>query len=97
MTLDAGLENKLTDSVQTTGQGSYMNIDPDLAQKLIRAMDTAGGKFQNVGARPVLLTNPVIRGHLKRFLDKFIPTWVIMSHNEIDSKAKIYSLGTVEI
>jgi flagellar biosynthesis protein FlhA len=97
MTLDSVLENRLTDSIQTAGQTSYLNIDPDLAQRLIRSLESAGGKFQNVGLRPVLLTNPVVRGHLKRFLDKFIPAWVILSHNEVDAKAKIYSLGTVEI
>ncbi|MCZ7587088.1 MAG: flagellar biosynthesis protein FlhA [Deltaproteobacteria bacterium] len=97
MTLESGLESRLTEMVQSDGHASYLNVDPDAAQKLIRSLDDVSSKFTNIGLRPLLLTNPIIRGHLKRFLDKFLPTWVILSHNEIDTKAKIYSLGTVEI
>ncbi|MBZ0272081.1 flagellar biosynthesis protein FlhA [bacterium] len=97
MTLESVLENRLTESVQSSQHGAFLSIEPDLAQRLLRALDSAGGKFNNIGTRPVLLTNPLIRGHLKRFLDKFMPSWAILSHNEIDAKAKIYSLGTVEV
>ena len=97
MTLDSELEDKLTESVQSDGQTSYLNVDPDSAQKIIHSLEDASSKFNNVGLRPVLLTNPVVRGHLKRFLEKFTPLWVVLSHNEIDSKAKIYSLGTLGI
>ncbi len=96
MTLASRLENSLTDAVQAAQGTSFLNIDPDTAQRLIKSLEGAAGKFQNIGQQPILLTNPVLRGHLKRFLDKFLPSWSILSHNEIDTRAKIYSLGTVE-
>jgi flagellar biosynthesis protein FlhA len=97
MTLDSKLENALTESIQVEGNVAYMDVDPESAQKLIASLESASGKFQNMGLRPILLTNPMIRGHLMRFVDKFLPNWVFLSHNEIDAKAKIYSLGVLEL
>ncbi|MCB9478840.1 MAG: flagellar biosynthesis protein FlhA [Deltaproteobacteria bacterium] len=97
VTLDASLEHRLTESVQSAGNTSYLNLDPETAQRMIQSLEASMGRFSNMGLRPILLTNPVVRGHLKRFLEKFLPSWVILSHNEIHAKAKIYSLGTVEL
>ncbi len=97
MTMDSKLENRLTESLQTEGNVPYLNVEPDLAQKLISSLEKASSKFQNMGLRPILLTNPLIRGHLMRLVDKFLPNWVFLSHNEIDAKAKIYSLGVLEL
>ncbi len=97
MTVDGKLEQKLTDSITQTDQGSYMALDPNMAQRIISATEKGLGKFTAVGARPVLLTSPIIRGHLKRFLDKFVPNVAVLSHNEIDTKARIYSLGVLGV
>ena len=96
-TIDARLEKTLTDAITHTEQGSYLAIDPGLAQKVISAVEKTIQRFNEVGARPILLTSPLVRGHLKRFLDKFIPGVAVLSHNEIDPKAKIYSIGTVGV
>jgi len=97
MTLDTRLEQQLTESVKHTEQGSYLAVDPDTAQKIISNTEKAVSRFNEVGARPVLLTTPLVRGHLKRFLDKFVAGISVLSHNEIDPKAKIYSLGTLGV
>jgi flagellar biosynthesis protein FlhA len=97
MTVDTKLEQRLIDSITQTDQGSYMAVDPNLAQRMISATEKALSNFTTVGARPVLLTSPIVRGHLKRFLDKFVPNIAVLSHNEIDTKAKIYSLGVLGV
>jgi len=97
MTLDGRVEQKLADSVQHTEQGSYLAIDPELAQKIVSSAEKIVSRFNEAGARPVLLTSPIVRGHLKRFLDKFVPGIAVLRHNEIDPRAKIYSLGALGV
>ena len=95
MTLDAKLEKILSDGVQHTEQGSYLAIEPGLAQVIVTAVEKSISRFSEINARPVFLTSPLIRGHFKRFVDKFVPSIFVLSHNEIDPKARIYSIGTL--
>lgn len=97
MTLDSRLERTLSESVTHTEQGSYLAMEPELAQKIISAMEKSIERFNENGVRPVFLTSPLIRGHLKRFIDKFVAGIALLSHNEIDPKAKIYSLGVLGV
>ena len=97
MTLDAALEKFVADSVHHTNQGSYLSLDPDKAQRLLSKLESAQNDFSTRGQRPVLLTSPVLRGHVKRFVEKFIPSMVVLSHSELDSNVKIVGVGTVGI
>jgi flagellar biosynthesis protein FlhA len=97
MTLDARVEQALIDAVHHTDQGSYLAIEPELAQRIINGVEKAISRFNEVSARVVFLTSPLIRGHFKRFIDKFVPGIAVLSHNEIDAKAKIYSLGVLGV
>ncbi|MDP8221952.1 MAG: flagellar biosynthesis protein FlhA [Candidatus Lernaella stagnicola] len=97
MTFDSRLEQMLSEAVNHTEQGSYLALDPGLAQQIINAVEKSIERFNEVSARPVFLTSPLARGHFKRFIDKFVPGISVLSHNEIDTKARIYSLGVLGV
>ena len=97
VTLDPQLETLLTDSLNQTQQGTYLAVDPDVAQKVISSIEKVLEKFERISKQPTILCSPIIRGHLRRFLEKFVPNIAALSHNEIDPKAKIYSVGTIGI
>ena len=97
MTFDARVEQQLSDAINHTEQGSYLALDPQLAQRIIGAVEKSIERFNEVGARPVFLTSPLTRGHFKRFIDKFVPGVAALSHNEIDPRARIYSLGVLGV
>ena len=97
VTLNPQLEKILTDSLNQTQQGTYLAIDPDVAQKVISSLEKVVDKFEKISRHPTILCSPIIRGHLRRFLEKFMPNITALSHNEIDPKAKIFSVGTIGI
>ena len=47
------------------------------------------------GAQPVLLTNPVVRPHLRRLLERALPHLVVLRHSEIPMDIRVVNLGTV--
>ena len=97
MTLDGNLEKFIADSIHHTNQGSYLSVEPDKAQGILSQLEEAQSEFSIKGFRPILLTSPIIRGHFKRFVEKFIPNLVVLSHSELDSNVKIVSIGTIGI
>ena len=97
MTLDPGLEQTVANAVKMTDQGSYLALDPAIAQKMIDTMNTNLEKFETQNANPVLLTGPQIRIHIRNLTERFIPALSVMSHNEVSPEARIENLAVVTV
>ncbi len=95
VTLDPRVEEIVSNSVQQTEQGSFLAMEPNLAQKLLAQLSqtletTIPGSYQ-----PVVLCSPVIRSHFKRLTERLIPRLAVVSPNEITGDTKIQSVGVV--
>ncbi len=98
VTLDKGLEDKMTAAVKKTEHGSYLAIEPQLAELLVQRVREVVDKSSLSGEHyPVLLSPPTLRSHLKRLLDRFIPNLAVLSPAEIAPNVKVVSLGTVSL
>ena len=47
--------------------------------------------------QPLLLCSPLIRPHVKKLVERFIPNLVVLSHNEVAQDVRIEALGVVEL
>jgi len=95
MTVDNEIEELITNAVQHTEHESYLSLEPSVAQRILTQLNKALEKFSNMNYQPVILCSPGIRSHLKRLTERFLPTLVVLSHNEIDKRVKLKSLGVV--
>jgi flagellar biosynthesis protein FlhA len=93
--LERDVEELVAESVHTSEQGSYLAMEPGIAQRILANMRQSMEKFNQTGAHPVLICSPSIRRHVKKFTERFITNLVVLSHNEIPTNIKIQSLGTV--
>ena len=91
------LEDILRDGIQKADHGSYLSLEPNLAQKILMAINQTLERMAQANYQPIILCSPTIRRHLKRLLDRFLPQVVVLSHNELTTQAKIQSLGTVNL
>ena len=95
LTLDPSLEGILRDSVQQSDFGSYLALDPDIAQKMVDKLSLYYEDLSNKGITPVLLCAPVLRLYLKRLVERFIPHLLVLSYNEIDTGISVEVVGMV--
>ncbi len=95
LTLDPSLEEQLRNSVQQSEFGSYLALDPELAQKMIDKLTTYYDNLTNQGITPIVLCAPVLRIYFKRLLDRFITNIVVISYNEVDSEVNVEVIGMV--
>ncbi len=96
ITLDTELEETIQKSVQYSGQGSYLALDPRTAERLLTNLSEQI-KSSGSGAHPVLLCAPNIRPHVKRLTEQYLPQLPVLSYNEITPQLQIQSLGTVQL
>ena len=94
LVLDPRLEQTIQAGIETTDRGSFLALDPGKLQELLTRI-SAGITSLLPGAQPVLLTNPLVRPHLRRLLERALPHLVVLSHSEIPLDVRVINLGTV--
>jgi flagellar biosynthesis protein FlhA len=94
LVLDPKLEQTLQAGIETTDRGSFLALEPGKLQELLNRITTGITKLLP-GAQPVLLTNPVVRPHLRRLLERAMPHLVVLSHSEVPLDVRVVNLGTV--
>jgi len=94
LVLDPKLEQTIQAGIETTDRGSFLAIDPSRLQELLNRI-VSGITSLLPGAQPVLLTNPVVRPHLRHLLERALPHLVVLSHSEVPMDVRVVNLGTV--
>jgi len=95
LTLAQDVERSVAEAIQHTEQGSFLPIEPNMAQKIMKTLTRKLEDFSRLNRQPIVLCSPQIRSHFKKLVDRFIPDLVVLSYNEILSNVKIESIGTV--
>jgi flagellar biosynthesis protein FlhA len=95
--LTATLEREMSEALQQTDEGSFLALEPGLAQMVINKLARASEKFGEIGQTPVLLAPAHLRPAVFNFVDRFAPGYAVISHNEVASNTKVQSLGVIGI
>ncbi len=95
LTLDPGLEEKLRESIQHSEFGSYLALDPDIAQPMIDRLSRQYEELSQRGITPIVICAPILRIYFKRLIERFISNLIVLSYNEIDSNINVEVIGMV--
>ena len=96
ITLARPAEEAIRNAIQHKETGSYLAIDPIIAQRILDSIGKCINLFEG-GSRPVLLSAPQIRPYVRSLTERYYPALAIISHNEVVPNLKIRSLGTVTL
>jgi flagellar biosynthesis protein FlhA len=92
------LEESLTKAIQHTDHGSYLALEPQQAQRLMAQLNQAVEQFAMTQyQQPILITGPMLRPHVKRLTEPFLPHLVVLSQSDIVSNVPIKNMGVVRI
>ncbi len=94
LTFDRTTEETLQEAVHSSGQSSYLALDPGKARAILASLSETVKSWSG-GQQPVLLCPSTIRLHVKRLTERYLPNLVVLSHNEIAAHLKIKSVATV--
>lgn len=97
ITLSPRLERRIAEAVQRNDEGAYLSLEPAVAQGLVGRLAGFGEPFALRNATPLLLCSGAIRGPLRRFTERFVPSLSILAPGEVPSNVQIESLGVVEL
>jgi len=97
ITLDPELEKIIMDSIQRTESGSYLVLEPGMADNIANNVLKQIQGFAEIGQQPVILTSPIVRLYFKRLIEHVLPDLIVLSYNELDSRMEVQSIGVVSV
>jgi flagellar biosynthesis protein FlhA len=94
--LSPGWEQTFIESLAGgTGDDRTLSMAPSRIHEFINTVRTVLDKLAMQGDMPVLLTSPTIRPYVRSIVERFRPSTVVLSQNEIFTKVKIKTLGQI--
>jgi flagellar biosynthesis protein FlhA len=91
------IEEVIGRSVQHTEHESFVSPDHGFVRKMVENTSHLLGSFQSIGLPPIILCSANTRTHLRKILERFFPSIVVLAHNEITTDTNITSHGMVEV
>ena len=95
VTLSGEWEQHFAESLSGQGEEKQITMPPSQIQKFILRVRQVFEEQASRGESPVLLTSPGIRPYVRSIIERFRPTTVVISQNEIHPRAKIRTVGQV--
>jgi flagellar biosynthesis protein FlhA len=95
VTLSPEWEQAFAESIVGTGDDRQLSMAPTRLQDFIAKVRQTFERFAMMGETPVLLTSPMIRPFVRSIVERFRPSTTVMSQNEIYSKARIKTVGSI--
>jgi flagellar biosynthesis protein FlhA len=90
MTLDPRFERHLNEAIEAGGA-----INPEVVNKLMRAIETAIKEGRFKGSQPIILCSTYVRRFLRKIIERFLPTLVVLSTAEVSPSIKLYNTGVL--
>ncbi|MCL1890309.1 MAG: FHIPEP family type III secretion protein, partial [Desulfovibrionaceae bacterium] len=78
LTVDPQVEDIITGGLQQTEQGVYLSLEPDKVQAILNGISALLEKFAPLAQPPVILCSPVVRRHLRKIIERFVPTLAVL-------------------
>ena len=95
LTLSPQWEQAFAEALIGQGEERQLAMAPSRLQEFVRAVRDGFEAQAMKGELPVLVTSPLIRPYVRSIAERFRPSTVVLSQNEIHPKARLRTLGQV--
>lgn len=95
VTLSGEWEQHFAESLTGQGEEKTLALPPSLIQKFILRVRQVFEEQGSRGESPVLLASPGVRPYVRSIIERFRPSTVVISQNEIHPRAKIRTVGQI--
>lgn len=93
LTLDPRLEQQFADRLGLLGGAPTQAIEPEFGRLILEKIEAAAQAA--VLSQPVLLCSAIVRPHLRKLTERFLPDLAVIAHGEVAPNVKLVSMGTV--
>ncbi len=95
--LDPEIEEMIRGAIKQTSAGSYLALDPDSVNLILKSMRNTITPTPPGGQAPVLLTAIDVRRYVRKLIETEFPDIAVISYQEVLPEIRIQPLGRIQI
>ena len=95
LVLSVNWEQTIAEHIVGEGDNKQIVLPPSKLHEFVADVNREYEKYASIGETPIILTSALVRPFVRKIIERVKPTVVIMSQNEIHSKAKIKTLAQI--
>jgi flagellar biosynthesis protein FlhA len=97
ITLEPLVEHSLADALRVGDNGSYLALDPNVAEQLALAVAREAETAEMQGTEPVFVCAAQLRPALRRLLRSVAPRLPVLAYTELGSQLELETIGVVNL
>jgi flagellar biosynthesis protein FlhA len=97
LTLEPIIEHSLAEAIRPSDNGTYLALDPSIAEQLALAIGREADAAEMRGVEPVLVCAAQLRPALKRLLRAAAPRLPVLAYTELGSQLELDTIGVVNL
>ncbi len=94
--LSPEVEAEIRSSIEQSDGGSYLNLDPAVAQKILTNLREVV-RAVPAGVTPTVIASPFIRLYFKRLTERILRDLAVVSYAELSPEISVKTLGVVQL
>ena len=95
--IDPEIEEMIRGAIKQTSAGSYLALDPDSVNLILKSLRSTITQPPPGGQPPVILTAIDVRRYVRKLIETEFPDVAVISYQEILPEIKIQPLGRIQI
>jgi flagellar biosynthesis protein FlhA len=97
LTLEPLMEHQLLEALRAGDNGTFLAIDPTLAERLAVEVARRSEEAEQRGESPVLVCSAQIRAALRRLTKTMAPRLPVLSYAELGPQLNLETMGVVDL
>jgi flagellar biosynthesis protein FlhA len=97
LTLEPIIEHSLAEALRPSDNGSFLALDPNIAEQLAMAIAREAEAAEMRGTEPVLVCAAQLRPALRRLLRAAAPRLPVLGYTELGSQLELETIGVVNL
>jgi len=91
LTLDPRFERAFSQAMEAGGA-----ISPEIVTRLMRSVEAAIANERMKGLQPIILCSTQARRFMRKLIERFLPSLVVLSNAELAPSARLYTMGVLK-
>ena len=97
LTLEPIIEHSLAEALRTSDHGTYLALDPQVAEQLATAVARSAQEAEMKGIEPVLVCSTQLRAALRRLLHAAAPRLPVLAYTELGAQLELDTIAVVNL
>lgn len=97
ITLEPLIEHQLAESLRMGEGGSFLSIDPSIAEYIAIEVARLANQAEERGDSPVLVCGAALRSALRKLLHPVVPRLPVLAYTELGNRLDVETIGQVKL